>query len=123
MAKTKTIHFERTRKLNPALVSKKFEYMSETVTFGGWLDVDEDGNLLELTKELKDYVNKTISDEVEVIIEHYRKIGRADYVYYNQIENALYQLLINNGASPEEAENAFVQFKTILEAEMAKETV
>ena len=123
MAKTKTIHFERTRKLNPALVSKKFEYMSETVTFGGWLDVDEDGNLLELTKELKDYVNKTISDEVEVIIEHYRKIGRADYVYYNQIENALYQLLTNNGASPEEAENAFVQFKTILEAEMAKETV
>ena len=123
MAKTKTIHFERTRKVNPALVSKKFEYMSETITFGGWLDVDEDSNLLELTKELKDYVNKTISDEVEVIIEHYRKIGRADYVYYNQIENALYLLLINNGASPEEAENAFVQFKTILEAEMAKETV
>ena len=119
----KTIHIQRKRKINPELISKKFEYMSEEVGRSIWVDIPEDADIDQITAELTAYINTEIAVEVEQITAHYRKIARAQNVYYGEIEPAFYELMKSQNMSEAEIAAGFEQFKNLLEAEMAKRSI
>jgi len=119
----KTIHIERKRKINPALISRKFEYMSDEVTAGAWMDVPDDADLNQATADLIAYVNGEIQAQVEEITERYRKIARANYVDYNMIEPAFRFLMSAQNIPENDLDVLWTQFRNSLEHEMAKESV
>lgn len=120
----KNIYYDRIRKINPGLISSKFDYMAETVKFGTWMDLNPARDVQEQTQELEDYVNGEIEKSVEKITEHYRRVGRAQNVYYDEIEIAFTELMnYPQHFDNESAEWAWAEFRKLLENQMAQRSV
>lgn len=118
----KTIQFSRVRKIAPELISRQFQYFSETVEAGAWADITND-EAETASPLLKEYVNEIVNSEVEQITAHYRSIAREIKVHYGEIEPAFYELMRSQNMTDDEISIAFDQFKRNIEAEMAKRSV
>lgn len=116
----KTITFTRTRKINPALISPKYQYGSEEISFGAWMDVPEDSDQYESSLSLIAYVESIIQDRIETMVIDLRSKARNKHYFMPAIYAAFTMLLETQNLSKEEIEIAFEQFEKLLETEMSK---
>ena len=116
----KTITYNRTRKINPALIDPKYQYGSEEIQFGAWADVPEDADLAAETADLKSYVDGEIQAQIEALVHSLRsKTNKRNY-YWQAIEAAFRELMASQKPSDDEMQIALERFTQLLEIEMSR---
>lgn len=90
----KTIQYKREKKLNLALIHSQFQYMSETVEFSAWEDIDPATvNAGIALNQLQELVDEFIADKTAELIDYYRNIVNAQLVPLQAVRNAVEYVL------------------------------
>lgn len=118
----KTIHYHKSRKINPALIDKRFEYGSETIEFGAWADVPEDEDIEKATADLKAFVNGEIETELQETVERLRKVARSRIFFEDAIFAAFSELMGSQNMSDEEMTIARDRFHELLELKQSSQS-
>ena len=118
-----TISYNRMRKFNPGMISSKFDYGSEEVGFGLWIQVDRDEDFEHHVKELKAKVNDEIEKELQETVMRLRQRAQARNYNWNAIQHAFNELMQSQDMSAEQINAGLERFVQLLEKYQAAETV
>ena len=114
----KTIHYERTRKINPKLIDSRYEFGSEGYGDEAWAEVEEGETPEEAHAKLVEFVNGNVRTEIEATVFDLRAKARKRNYYWDAIEKAFFNLMSTQNMPEEEMKIAIMRFQEFLEQEM-----
>jgi hypothetical protein len=121
--KIKTIQYQRTRKINPALISPKYQYGSEEISFGAWADLQAGESEEEAAATLKTYIDEYVKREIANLVKDLREKANCENYCFLAIATAFSELMKTQNLPIEEINIALGRFIDLLNQKQAETQV